>query len=227
MHPPENSGKNKAMTSEGRALVPATEGFSQNVCPKRSENTGVPGAPFFDHPKTHVLEIAQKGGWGLDELGCPDNPLNFTPTWCFLSCNHLIGQKSRKSLPDIHGWQGQFLMQRPPFCSAPLRHHLYSHRSCEGTLGADLLELWCTKMPNIPQSGSALPPKQETAEPPNFARVLWAKTTPQNDPKSTPKRPPKTPTMLPRQVFHTVGPAGPGRAGGVGKGAGTQQQHCF
>ena len=111
----------------------------------------------------------------------------------------------------------------------------------------DLLGLWCTKVPNITQSGSALPPKQETAEfqifHGGFRGQFWTEKSdpkltpnrpqidpkstpdrPQIDPESTPNRPPKTSTVLPRQVFPTVGRAGPDRAEGAGKGAGTKQQ---
>ena len=96
----------------------------------------------------------------------------------------------------------------------------------------DLLGLWCTKVPNITQSGSALPPKQETAESQifhgGFRGQFW---TEKSDPKLTPNRPqidpkstPNRSTVLPRQVFPTVGRAGPGRAEGAEKGAGTKQQ---
>ena len=64
----------------------------------------------------------------------------------------------------------------------------------------DLLGLWCTKVPDVTQSGSALPPKQETAELQifhgGFHGQFW---TENSDPKSTPNRPQIDPKSTPNR----------------------------
>ena len=103
----------------------------------------------------------------------------------------------------------QLLMQ----CHRSVEPHsdiLSIHKSYEGTLGTDLLELWCLKEPNMPQKWQlfAPPPEKETAEPRNLP------STPNDHSKTTsPKRPaqidPKLgPKTTPPPKIHGAAKAG-------------------
>ena len=82
--------------------MPATGGFFKKV---KKTTVWWARKPLFLIIQEPMFWKLFKKGLGSVRIRLPRQGSEFYPNLVFLSCNHLMGQESRKSLPDIHGRQ--------------------------------------------------------------------------------------------------------------------------